>query len=71
MLMNKNTYRVGIYTRLSIDDGTNEESVSIDTQKKILSCYKRFIKIRKKLYRLWLLFRDIFSRTSSKIYCSK
>ena len=37
MLMNKNTYRVGIYTRLSIDDGTNEESVSIDTQKKILT----------------------------------
>lgn len=37
MLINKETYRVGIYTRLSIDDGTNEESVSIDTQKKILT----------------------------------
>lgn len=37
MLLNKNTYRVGIYTRLSIDDGTSEESVSIDTQKKILT----------------------------------
>jgi DNA invertase Pin-like site-specific DNA recombinase len=35
--MDKDTYRVGIYTRLSIDDGTNEESVSIDTQKKILT----------------------------------
>ena len=37
MLINKDTYRVGIYTRLSIDGGTNEESVSIDTQKKILT----------------------------------
>ena len=37
MLLDKKTYRVGIYTRLSIDDGTNEESVSIDTQKKILT----------------------------------
>ena len=37
MLINKETYRVGIYTRLSIDDETNEESVSIDTQKKILT----------------------------------
>ena len=37
MLMDKDNYRVGIYTRLSIDDGTNEESVSIDTQKKILT----------------------------------
>ena len=37
MILNKDTYRVGIYTRLSIDDGTNEESVSIDTQKKILT----------------------------------
>ena len=37
MLINKETYRVGIYTRISIDDGTNEESVSIDTQKKILT----------------------------------
>lgn len=37
MLINKEIYRVGIYTRLSIDDGNNEESVSIDTQKKILT----------------------------------
>ena len=37
MILNKDTYRVGIYTRLSIDDGTNEESVRIDTQKKILT----------------------------------
>lgn len=37
MLVDKETYRVGIYTRLSIDDGNNEESVSIDTQKKILT----------------------------------
>ena len=37
MILNKDTYRVGIYTRLSIDDRTNEESVSIDTQKKILT----------------------------------
>ncbi|MBR3697112.1 MAG: recombinase family protein [Clostridia bacterium] len=37
MVAIKNSYRVGIYTRLSIDDGTNEESVSIDTQKKILT----------------------------------
>ena len=34
MINTKNNYRVGIYTRLSNDDGTNEESVSIDTQKK-------------------------------------
>ena len=33
MLVDKENYRVGIYTRLSIDDGNNEESVSIDTQK--------------------------------------
>lgn len=37
LIIMKNNYRVGIYTRLSIDDGTNEESVSIDTQKKILT----------------------------------
>ena len=37
MINIKNNYRVGIYTRLSNDDGTNEESVSIDTQKKILT----------------------------------
>ena len=37
MLVDKENYRVGIYTRLSIDDGNNEESVSIDTQKKILT----------------------------------
>lgn len=37
MILDKDTYRVGIYTRLSIDDGTNEESVSIDTQRKILT----------------------------------
>lgn len=37
MFIDKETYRVGIYTRLSIDDGNNEESVSIDTQKKILT----------------------------------
>ena len=51
MINIKNNYRVGIYTRLSNDDGTNEESVSIDTQKK--------------------KFRNIFSRTSNKVYCSK
>ena len=37
MLVDKESYRVGIYTRLSIDDGNSEESVSIDTQKKILT----------------------------------
>ena len=41
MINIKNNYRVGIYTRLSNDDGTNEESVSINTQKKILTDFVR------------------------------
>lgn len=41
MIPNNNIYRVGIYTRLSIDDGKNEESMSIDTQKKILKDFVR------------------------------
>lgn len=39
MIAVKNDYKVGLYTRISLDDGTNEESVSIDTQKKILTDY--------------------------------
>lgn len=41
MVVTKNNYRVGIYTRLSIDDRTDGESVSIDTQKKILTEFVR------------------------------
>lgn len=37
MQISNETYKVGIYTRISIDDRNNEESVSIDTQKKILT----------------------------------
>ena len=32
-------YEVGIYCRLSKDDGTESESVSIDTQRSILTDY--------------------------------
>lgn len=40
MLKTKNTvYNVGIYCRLSKDDGTNVESGSIETQKSILTDY--------------------------------
>ena len=40
MLKTKNTvYNVGIYCRLSKDDGTNAESGSIETQKSILTDY--------------------------------
>lgn len=37
--MQTKSYRVGIYTRLSKDDGTDGESVSIDTQKHLLTKY--------------------------------
>jgi len=37
-LQNK-SYRVGIYTRLSKDDGNDGESISIDTQKHLLTKY--------------------------------
>ena len=34
----KKIYLVGIYCRLSKDDGTDNESASIATQKSILTC---------------------------------
>ena len=37
--MQSRSYRVGIYTRLSKDDGTDGESISIDTQKHLLTKY--------------------------------
>ena len=37
----KKIYNVGIYCRLSKDDGTGEESVSIDTQRNLLTSYVR------------------------------
>ena len=37
--MQNKSYRVGIYTRLSKDDGTDGESISIDTQKHLLTKY--------------------------------
>ena len=37
--MQGRSYRVGIYTRLSKDDGTDGESISIDTQKHLLTKY--------------------------------
>lgn len=37
--MQNKSYRVGIYTRLSKDDGTDGESISIDTQKHFLTKY--------------------------------
>lgn len=37
--MQNNCYRVGIYTRLSKDDGNEGESISIDTQKHFLTKY--------------------------------
>lgn len=37
--MQNKTYKVGIYTRLSKDDGTDGESISIDTQKHLLTKY--------------------------------
>ena len=40
MTKNENKiYEVGIYCRLSKDDGTDTESLSIDTQKSILTSY--------------------------------
>lgn len=37
--MQNKSYRVGIYTRLSKDDGNDGESISIDTQKHLLTKY--------------------------------
>lgn len=37
MLFQKDNYRVVLYRRLSINGGTNTESVSIKTQRKILT----------------------------------
>ena len=39
MKQTQKVYRVGAYCRLSKDDGTDNESASISTQKKILNDY--------------------------------
>ena len=37
--MAQQDYRVGIYCRLSVDDGTNNESMSIGNQRSMLTDY--------------------------------